>query len=107
MQLASFFSAAAIVVLLDGARNLCRYAKFLLEALRLVRFSVTGFFASPSKTNVTLRPAVYWEWEVVSRWAYSSTRRWRDGVEGVETEMLAARDGYLRFMECMITDMST
>ena len=54
MQLASFFSAAAIVVLLDGARNLCRYAKFLLEALRLVRFSVTGFFASPSKTNVTL-----------------------------------------------------
>jgi hypothetical protein len=59
MQLASFFSAAAIVVLLDGARNLCRYAKFLLEALRLVRFSVTGFFASPSKTNVTLGPAVY------------------------------------------------
>ena len=106
MQLASFFSAAAMVILLDGARNLCRYAKFLLEALRLVRFSVTGFFASPSKTNVTLGPAVYWEWDV-SRWAYSSTRRWRDGVDGVETEMLAARVGYLRLIACIMTDTST
>ena len=58
MQLASFFSAAAIVVLLDGARNLCRYAKFLLEALRLVRFSVTGFFASPSKSQIKVLQSI-------------------------------------------------
>ena len=47
------------------------------------------------------------EWEVVSLWAYSATRRWREGVEGVEMEMLAARVGYLRLIACIRTDTST
>ena len=96
-----------MVVLLDGVRNLCRNAKFLLDALRLVRFSVTGFVASPSKTNVTLEPAVYCGWVEVRVRAYSSTSCWRDGVDGVAMEMLAASFGCLRLIACIRTDTST